>query len=277
MKNIFKQSLILTFFIFMFYYGLTFNDYIAKQVLFSAKIWLKNVVPSLFLSFILIDLLVNSAIPYYLNKYLKINVFYLLSILSGSPSNIYMLKNYNVDYTKIVACCKYPSFIFLYNFLKIIFGKKIAIILIIANILANFLIIKFLKIPKISYHFINRTNIIEVLLKAINRSIPILFNILGTIIFFNILPIYLFKNIYLKSFLFSFLEITNSFINLANANINFWFKIFCTIISLTTCGLCIEFQIKSILKDTNLNYAKYLKYHLIHFILTMVITIVLVL
>ncbi len=268
MKNILKQIVLLTIFLSIFYYSVNYNTYISKQIIYSCEIWLKKVVPSLFLSFILIDLLINSSLPYYLNKYLKINIIYLISILAGSPSNAYILKNYNQDITKIISINKYPSLIFTYNFLKVIFNSHIAIKFILINIICNIIIFIIIKPPKIEYKLIEKTNIIEILLNSINKNIQTLLNILGTIIFFNILPINKISNLYLKSFLLSFLEITNSFVNLSLSPLPFHFKIILANITLSTCGLCIEAQIKSVLKDAQINYPKYFKYRFWHLIIS---------
>ncbi len=272
MKNILKQLFLLTIFLLIFYYSINYNTYISHQIIYSCEIWLKKVVPSLFLSFILIDLLTNSSLPYYLNKYCKINIIYLLSIIAGSPSNAYILKNYNQDITKIISVNKYPSLIFTYNFLKIIFNAQIALKFILINIICNIILFIIIKPPKIEYKIIPQTNIIEVLLTSITKNIQTLLNILGTIIFFNILPITKIPNPYLKSFLLSFLEITNSFVNLSLTPLPFHLKILLANITLSTCGLCIEAQIKSVLKDTPINYPQYFKYRFWHLILSSAIT-----
>lgn len=266
MKNILKQIIIFTTFLILFTYCIKYNNYITNEILRSCNMWLTKVVPSLFPSFILVDLLCSSSLPYYLNKHLKINVIYFLSILSGSPTNAYLINNYDIEKTKLLAVTKYTSLIFTFNFLKIIFNTKTAILLIISNILANLILTIIIKPPKISYPLIPQTNIGNIILTSLTKNINTLLTILSTIIFFNILPINMIENIYIKSFLLSIFEVTNSFINLSTNNLPFYSKIIFTLLTLSSGGLCIEMQIKSILKDTSINYLKYFKYRLIHFI-----------
>ena len=109
--------------------------------------------------------------------------------------------------------------------------------------------------------------------KAIITAIIIVLIIIGTIIIVNLLPINKIDNQIIKSLLLSTLEITSSLNNLQIQNISLNIKLLCTIISISTCGLCIELQIKSIINDANINYKKYYKYRLIHLILLLILSI----
>lgn len=274
MKNITKDLLLFTIIILYLFYCLTYNTYIKEQVIYSINIWITKIIPSLFPTFILIDIIYNSNIPYYINKYLHINFIYIISIISGSPSNAYILSKEKQDITKILSVTKYTSLIFTYTYLKMIYKNKIAIILIILNILSNIILTLLIK-PKNTLNTIkNNNNIYNTIITSIKNNINTLITILGTIIFFNTLPFTLIKNIYLKTFILSILEITTSLNNISLANIPLNIKLLSTVISLSTCGLCIESQIKSIISDTNINYKKYLSYRLIHLIIFLTLTLI---
>ena len=266
MKNILKETLLLTIILTYLLYSLTNNEYITIKTIYSLNIWTHKILPTLFPTFIITDLLYNSNIPYYLDKYFHLSYIYLLSIISGSPSNAYMLNNYQTDITKHLATTKYTSLIFTFTFLRLIFNVKIALIIILCNILTNIILIKLLKPPKLTLTK-NNSNPLNTLIKSITKNINTLITILGTVIFFNTLPISQIKNIYLRSFILSFLEITTSLNNLTTINLPLTFKLIFTIISISTCGLCIECQIKSIVNDTSLNYSKYLFYRFLHLII----------
>ena len=124
MKNILKNLLLLTILIIYFYYVLTNNEFITSKTIYSVTIWLHKILPTLFPTFIIVDLIYNSNIPYYVNKYGHFNYIYLLSIISGSPTNAYILNKYDGDLTKLLAVTKYTSPIFTYTFLKLIFNNK---------------------------------------------------------------------------------------------------------------------------------------------------------
>ncbi len=264
MKNKLKEVLIFTIIITYLLYSLTFNSYIKEQVIFSIDIWITKIIPALFPTFIIIDLIYNSKIPYYINKYLHIDFLYIISIISGSPSNAYILKDRTDDITKQLSVTKYTSFVFTFTYLNFIFDKKIAWLLIITNIISNIILIIFIKPNSSILPNKKKTSFFNCIINSISKNINTLIIILGTIIFFNTLPINLINNIYIKSFILSLLEITTSLNNLSTCNLPFNIKLLFTIISLSTCGLCIESQIKSIISDTKYNYRQYLFYRMFH-------------
>lgn len=275
MKNIIKELILFTIIILYLLFFITYNNYVSEQVIYSLNVWVTKIIPSLFPTFIIVDIIYNSNIPYYINKYFHINFIYILSIISGSPSNAYILNKCNEDITKVLSLTKYTSLIFTYNYLKLIFNHQLAIYLIIINILSNIIISLFIKPKNIKIPY-EKTNIFNIITKSIAKNINTLLIILGTIIFFNTLPINLINNIYLKSFILSILEITTSLNNLSTISIPLNIKILFTIISLSTCGLCIECQIKSITSDTQINYPKYLTYRLFHLILFLFLGLLLI-
>lgn len=267
MKNKLKDFILFTILLLYFYYCITNNLYIKEQVIYSINIWITKIIPSLFPTFIIIDIIYNSNIPLYIEKYLNINCYYILSIISGSPSNAYILNKYNTDITKHLSITKYTSPIFTYYYLKAIFNHKIALLLMFTNILSNIILSLLIKPKNIKYIPNNKQNIFMLLSTSIKNNINNLITILGTIIFFNTLPINLIHNTYLKSLILSILEITTSLDNLSTTTLPLNIKLLFTSISISTCGLCIETQIKSIVNDTHINYKKYIFYRLIHLII----------
>ena len=77
MKNILKETLLLTIILTYLLYSLTNNEYITIKTIYSLNIWTHKILPTLFPTFIITDLLYNSNIPYYLDKYFHLNYIYL--------------------------------------------------------------------------------------------------------------------------------------------------------------------------------------------------------
>ena len=277
MKNIIKEVFTFTLIILYFFYIIEYNSYIQEQTIYSVNIWLTKIIPSLFPTFIIVDLIYNSKIPYLIEKYLHINFIYIISIISGSPSNAYILNKYNQDITKLLSVTKYTSPIFTYTYLKDIYNPKIALLLMGLNILSNIILISLIRPKNIKYIPNKKETLLNTIITSIKNNINTLLTILGTIIFFNTLPLTLIKNTYIKSISLSILEITTSLENLKNTILPLNIKILLTIISLSTCGLCIETQIKSIINDTYLNYQEYLLYRLLHLIIYLSLTIIVIL
>lgn len=277
MKNILKEIFIFTIIFLYFIYIIKYNSYITEQTIYSVNIWLNKILPTLFPTFIIVDIIYNTNLPYYIEKYLHINFIYIISILSGSPSNAYILNKYNQNITKILSVTKYTSPIFTYTFLKAIFNHKTAILLISLNILSNIILKLIIKPKNIKYKRIKQETIYTTITNSIKNNINTLITILGTIIFFNTLPIHLIKNNLIKGTILSILEITTSLNNLLTTTLPYNIKILLTIISLSTCGLCIETQIKSIINDTFINYKEYLLYRLLHTIIFLILGIIIIL
>ena len=277
MKNILKEIFIFTIIFLYFIYIIKYNSYITEQTIYSVNIWLNKILPTLFPTFIIVDIIYNTNLPYYIEKYLHINFIYIISILSGSPSNAYILNKYNQNITKILSVTKYTSPIFTYTFLKAIFNHKTAILIISLNILSNIILKLIIKPKNIKYLIIKQETIYTTITNSIKKNINTLITILGTIIFFNTLPIHLIKNNLIKGTILSILEITTSLNNLLTTTLPYNIKILLTIISLSTCGLCIETQIKSIINDTFINYKEYLLYRLLHTIIFLILGIIIIL
>ena len=277
MKNKIKDFILFTILVIYFYFCITNNLYIKNQIIYSFNIWITKIIPSLFPTFIIIDIIYNSNIPLYIEKYLHINCFYILSIISGSPSNAYILNKYNTNITKQLSITKYTSPIFTYYYLKAIFNHKIALLLLFTNILSNIILSLLIKPKNIIYKPNNKQNIFMLLSTSIKNNISNLISILGTIIFFNILPINLINNKYLKTTILSILEITTSLENLSTITLPLNIKLLFTSISISTCGLCIETQIKSIVNDTHINYKQYIYYRLLHLIIFLMLNYITIL
>lgn len=273
MKNIIKETITFTIITLYLFYSIKYNSYIVLKVSNTIEIWINKIIPSLFPTLIIIDLIYNTKIPLYIEKYLHINSLYILSIISGSPTNAYILTNYNEDITKHLSVTKYTSPIFTYTFLKTIFNAKIALILMSLNILSNIILIILIKPKKLKYKYQPKETS-TLITNSIKKTTNTLITILGTLIFFNTLPTNLIKNKYLKTLILSITEITTSLHNLSTTTLKTNYKILFTIISLSTCGLCIETQIKSIISDTQINYNKYINYRLYHLLIYLILIIV---
>lgn len=269
MKKIIKEVLLLSIAVMYFFYTILYSDYIKKQIIYSFTIWIKGVIPALFPTFIIMDFLCNTNIPYYISKYLHINVFYILSIVGGTPANTIMINKYAEDKYKVLAVSKYVSFIFLYNNLKYIFNSIMAFILIGSNIVAN-IIITFMVKPKIVIRKEKDVSIINVIGNVKSHMFTLL-SILGIIIFFNTLPVFFINNEYVLGLLLSILEVTTFFNYIYVSGVSISYKLLLCVIAISSCGLCIECQIKSIITDTSIDYKSYFLWRLVHLILFMIL------
>ena len=269
MKNTLKQIILFTLITLSYIYIINNINYIKINIINILKLSINNIIPIIFPTLFITNILLNTKIPYIINKYLKINPIYILSILTGSPTNAYMLNNYNIDKIKYLSLTNYPSLIFIYTYLNIIFNKKISIILIVTNIISNIILYFIIKPNKITYNNINQLPITLLIPESIKKSTTTTINIISSCMLYSILPTNLINNTYIKSLLLSITEITSSLNNLSNINIPLNIKLLFTIISISTTGLCIQTQILSIIN--NINIKEYIKNRLLHLVIYLLI------
>lgn len=268
MKNTLNSIIFFTLLLVSYVYILTNINYITKETLNTLKILVNNVIPILLPTLILSNLLINSNLPYIINKYLKINPIYILSIITGSPTNASILSNYN-NITKLLSLTNYPSLLFIYNYLTKIYNHKLSIILISLNILSNIIIYHIIKPNKLTFLY-NKQPFTTSLTNSIKQTTNTLLIIITSTILYSILPTALIQNKYLKTLFLSITEITSSLNNLTYINLPINIKLLFTCITISTTGLCIQTQILSI--TNNINIKEYIKNRLLHLVIYLILT-----
>jgi hypothetical protein len=268
MKNTLNTFLFFTLLLLSYIYILTNINYITKQTINTLIILINNVIPILLPTLILSNLLINSNLPYLINKYLNINPIYILSIITGSPTNASILSNYN-NITKLLSLTNYPSLLFIYNYLTKIYNNKLSILLILLNILSNIIIYYIIKPNKLTFTY-NKQPFVTSLTNSIKQTTNTLLIIITSTILYSILPTSLIQNKYLKTLLLSISEISSSLHNLTNTNIPLNIKLLFTCITISTTGLCIQTQILSI--TNNINIKEYIKNRLLHLVIYLILT-----
>ena len=297
--NKIKQILPITL-LFLFIILLFNNNYILiKSVIDGTNLWLTKVFPSLFIMFILNDIIINLNLLSILNKYInpifnKIfkttkdssNAF-LLSVFSGTPSAAFIIKemmlnkkiNIN-DANKLISFTFFSNPLFLYNILNQSFNKFITIKIIIIHYISNIIIglimnYNYLKKDINKYNEINNSNnknIFILLPKSIKKSLDTLLMILGTIVFYmiitnlitSIIPISNTLDIIIKGLL----EITQSLNMLPTLNINSLIKEIIAISIISFGGLSIHTQVLSIINDTKINYKNFFIGRILHVLIS---------
>lgn len=262
------------------------NKEVALIILDAINLFFKKVFVSLFPMFILNDLLISLNVPYffylifnkpfkYLFKTSGICAYvFIMSLISGTPSNAYILKNLvNENIITFSEANHYLLFtyfsnpLFLTLMLSSIFNTNTTFKIIIIHYLSN-IIIAFIfrrKAPNISNSKLENSNKFtsSILIKSINRSISTLLMILGTIVFYMILSYIIslfFYNFNLLKLLTScFLEITNGLNLLNTITLSTKLKEIIAIATISFGGLSINTQIKAILEDSPLTYHNFLK------------------
>lgn len=267
MKSKLTKLTIILFFILI----LLNKDIMYITIYKTTLIWFKNIVPNLLPMFIISSLIVSSNLiinicnilgrPFqYIFNINKYGVYvYILSLISGSPSNAKYIKDLrdnnliNKDeQDKLLTFTMNYNPILIISLLSLYLPLNISYKILITIILANFITGIIMRNKKDCFNnntiHVKKTNISII----IKDTLDTLLMILGTLIFFNLIinliPIYI---PIIKNILNGILEITTSLSSLQYINISLNIKILLTLIYLSFGGLSIHTQIKSILPDTN--------------------------
>lgn len=260
-----KNIIINVILLFIVYFLFSNQNIIINSTIFSSYLFISKVLPFFLPIFIISKLLINYNFPYYIAKIFKNNIYvYILviSFISGSPNNAILIRdllnNNIIDKelaNKYIKCSFFQNPLFLYTMLKTIFNHKLAIFIIISQILSNIIIYLIKPIKNNNIVKINSKRFNEVLINSINEIINILLYIYLTIVLFNIIIQLIPNN--LNNFIGIF-EITNGLNYLIGNGQNTIIKLILCIIYISFGGLAINLQIKSVLNDTLINYNNFL-------------------
>lgn len=243
------------------------NTSLSNITFLSFKMYILKVFPFLFIMMILNNLLLKCNFPYYFNKIFKSDKLYIFinSILSGSPINAILIKNYLVnnniteeDASKIICFTSFNNPLFLYNYLTLIlkdFNNVLRVMGIIyfTNIVIYLYFRKRIKIKTLVKY--QNYNLRKELFNIISESTFNMIKIMGIIIFFKItLDLLMTKNNITISLLKGLVEVTSGLNSLTNLSTSAKIKEIISYIIISFMGLSIHMQISTILENYNINY-----------------------
>ena len=269
----------------------------------TINLWFKNLFPSIFIFFIITDILNNYQFPYYLSNLLG-NIFnkifhlpkvasyiVFMSMTSGFPGNskliLEALENKEIDdfdATRLLTMTHFSNPLFIIYSVGINFyhDKTLGIIILISHFITNFIVgFCFRNIYK------NKNNypklklkepkpFMEVLKTSIANTFVILTNVLGIIIFFSLITktinLYLNLNTFSNILINGLLEITNGLSILGNTNMPIIPSATLATFFISFGGFSIHMQIMSILNKYSVNYYIYLISRLMHAAISSIIT-----
>ena len=281
LKNI-KRPFILTLIFTLLILYIKDSNLIINEFLSYTNIFITKLFPSVFIIYILSDLLINYGIIKLLKKITKYPTtiyILLISLISGFPSGPKTIKDLNnkefiseEESNKLIKFTHFPNPIFLFSTISLI-TKNISIIYI--SIIISNLIILIINKPKSNNKLpnIKEQDFTITLSNSIIKTLKIIILIYGTSIFFYLISVIILKylnnqDLYiLINILFDLTKgiTTTSLIN------NQLLKDLVIILLLTISPLNINIQIKSILSDTNIKYINFIKGRIISSILTIIL------
>lgn len=275
--------------------------------IYSIKIFINNIFPTLFPMFIISNLLIELNFHYYLGKYFK-KIFYILfkttplssfiffmSMLTGFPSSSKFLEDLrekdlinDTDIEKILKFTFFSNPLFIIGMIGgiLLKSKKLGIYIFIAHLLGNIvtgIIFRNYKGDNTSINHNNyikntNNNLLLVLEKSITNSSLILMNVFFYFYFFLLIisiSLHL-DNIY-SIFISGILEMTTGLKYLSILDISINIKVYLSTFFISFGGLSIHFQIFSILNKRKVKYLPFLISRIIHGTISIIIIYIIIL
>ena len=279
-KNI-KRLVVLTLLFTLLILYIKESNLIIKEFLSYTNLFITKLLPSVFIIYILSDLLINYGIINLLKKITKYPTtiyILLISLISGFPSGPKTIKNLKEqnyitekESNKLIQCTHFPNPIFVFSTISLI-TKNIGIIY-ISIIISNLIIL--LKTKPTSNNklpSIKEKDFTTTLSNSIIQTLKIIILIYGTSIFFYLISIIIlnyFNTKELYIIINTIFDLTKG-IQTTSLITNQTLKDLVIILLLTISPLNINIQIKSILSDTNIKYINFIKGRLISSTLTII-------
>lgn len=297
-------SLITIFFLINF---LLKSEILINTFFNTTKLWFYNLFPTIFVFFIITDILNNYNFPHYISSIFG-KVFYkifkipqeasyiiFMSMTSGFPGNSKLIKEQldkqtinSYDATKILTMTHFSNPLFIIYTVGINFfhDKKIGIIILLSHFITNFIVgFLFRNIYKSNYALkpLKKESPIPfmtLLKNSISNTFKTVIIVYGIVIFFSIINVTINEYLNLLPFtnmLFNgLLEITNGLNLLSTLSLP---KIQASVIAtfmISFGGFSIHMQVMSILNKYQINYYIYLIARIIHAALSSLIVFLLI-
>lgn len=282
MINKFKNIFILIVLIILLIFFILNPAIVINNITKNTNSFINNVFPSLFLFFILIDLLLAFNFITVLKKlfafpvkklfHLDINSSFILfiSLFSGFPSgskyitNLLNKKMISIESANtLVTYTHFGNIAFILGTIGPILGKRITLIVLICHYLSN-LIIAFIIRPKevIKEKEVDKqtsASFTDILSTSIISNTKIIIIIFGTMIFFSTISLIISATIPINSYqstlLCGILDLSSGIISLNNISIPLFYKGLLSLIFISFGSLSVHMQVRILLRNTKIKYS----------------------
>lgn len=293
MKKYFNILLIILFLIIEIFI-LSNSSIVIDSFVMSINICLYNLMPTLFLSILINNILLKLRFDKYIPKIIK-NIFkkifnicdkdvviFLLSMISGYPNNASMLNN-NENLNNLILYTNFTNPIFIIVTTGSIYLKdiKLSIIILISQYISNIIIGFALRnknnVNNKKYNDIKSYSFLQIYYSSIKNTIYTISMVFSNILFFSVINS-LFTNMFnltepFNSLLTGIIEFSSGIYNISITNYSAFIKGLIIIIIITFGSFSIHMQIMSI--NEKIIYTIYLLFRIINIIISIIIYIIL--
>lgn len=252
-----------------------YSKEIIKEFTLTLNICIYSLMPTMFFQILFSNFLLNLKNELYIPKkiynFLNISkeefIIILLSIFSGYPNNIRLLKNSNNEYLNYSTNFVNPLFILVNVGLIYLHNIKLASIIYLSHIIANIIILfLFKKKNKSNNNLISINYSYSELLKNTISTLSIIFsNILFISLFIALIKL----TIPFNSYIIGILEFSRGIYEISNMNITIYLKGLLILIIITFGSFSIHFQVISL--NEKIKYIKYLLFRILNVLISIFI------
>ena len=278
-----KKTIILIIVLFEVFIML-YSKEVIKEFTLTINLCLYALMPSMFFQIFFSNILMNSDlykyIPNKLCNFFNITkeegLIIFLSIFSGYPNNIRLLKNSKNEYLNYVTNYINPTFIFVT--VGSLYLKNIIIVLLIylSHVLSN-IIMLFLFKDKYIYDTYPKKYNNNLYSDSLNITIKTLSIIFSNLLLISLLVSFIklvIQSNYLNSIIIGLIEFSRGIYEISFLNINIYLKGLLILIIITFGSLSIHFQ--SISLNPKLKYIKYLLFRFLNVFISILIYFILI-
>ena len=285
-----KKKLLLISYLYIFLQFFINRDIVYKSIFQSYDIFIKIIVPNLFLAMIISDQLINNGFieicHSFFYKLFHINGIYsfifIMSILTGFPSSAKytkdLLNEHLIDEksaNKLIMFTHFSNPFFIIGTISYLFNYHIAFKVLISHYLGN-IILCFIFGRNINY-ITNKLNK-KTFSDSIKNTIDTLLLVFGSITFFSIISAIIKVNFSFSTIsntlISGILEITQGIKYLSTLNISIKLKTIILTFFLSFGGLSVHTQVLSIINNTKIKYKNFFIARLYHSIISIIIAFI---
>ena len=252
-----------------------YSKEIIKEFTLTLNICIYSLMPTMFFQILFSNFLLNLKNELYIPKkiynFLNISkeefIIILLSIFSGYPNNIRLLKNSNNEYLNYSTNFVNPLFILVNVGLIYLHNIKLASIIYISHVIANIIILFLFKKKNKSNN--NLISINYSYSESLKNTISTLSIIFSNILFISLFIAMIKVTIPLNSYIIGIIEFSRGIYEISNMNITIYLKGLLILIIITFGSFSIHFQVISL--NEKIKYIKYLLFRILNVLISIFI------
>lgn len=256
-----------------------YSKEIIKEFTLTINLILYTLMPTMFFQILLSNLLISSDlykyIPQKICDYLNISKYelsiILISLFSGYPNNIRLLKESENEYLNYVSNYINPTFLLITVGSIYLHNIRITILIYLSHILSNIIMLLIFKYRYRSskYNHLITNNIYS---NSLNNTINTLKIVFSNLLFMSILTTLIsliIKDNFIKSIILGILEFSRGIYEISFLNISIYLKGFLILIIITFGSISIHFQ--SICLNNKIKYIKFLVFRILNVLISIII------